>query len=81
MTKMMKFSDERCINGVNVMIPKINTIWKHIDSGRLYSILTVSNITATKDDDPITVVYVDSVGVSYSHPLHFWYGRMIPYNP
>lgn len=52
-------------------IPKIGSKWKH-KSGKIYEVVTVSNLKATKSDYPITVVYKDDNEDIWSRTLEKW---------
>lgn len=54
------------------------TVWKHEPSGRLYQVLTITNEFATREDYPVTVVYMGSDLKVWSRPLSKWYDSMTP---
>lgn len=55
--------------------PANNSKWKHT-SGKIYRVLMLTNLSATKEDYPITVVYEDSKGDIWSRPLSKWHDSM-----
>jgi hypothetical protein len=59
----------------SLSLPEVNSRWQH-HSGMVYQVLCISNLKATKPDYPVTVVYVDTDGDIWSHPLEFWHNRM-----
>lgn len=56
--------------------PIKNSKWKHT-SGKIYRVLMLTNLSATKEDYPITVVYEDQSGEIWSRPLSKWHASMI----
>ena len=55
--------------------PKSGSVWKH-HSGRLYTVLFMTNIDEDDPKYPRTVVYVGANGKLWSGPLNDWYRRM-----
>lgn len=66
---------ENAHNLANLVLPERQSKWKH-HSGTVYEVLYITNLKATKPDYPVTVVYQDSEGEVWSHPLEFWHSRM-----
>jgi hypothetical protein len=63
-------------NGRNEMtalvVPEVGGQWTHKKTGSTYGVLHVSNLHATRDGWPITVVYEDDEGRVWSRPLTEW---------
>ena len=55
--------------------PKKNSKWQHT-SGKIYRVLLLTNLSATKEDYPVTVVYEDPNGDIWSRPLTNWHSSM-----
>lgn len=54
---------------------KINSRWKH-SSGRIYSVITLTNLESTREDYPVTVVYQGESGTIWSRPYSDWHRSM-----
>lgn len=56
--------------------PAISSIWQHY-SGRLYTVLMITNEANTNPNYPVTVVYMNvNTGSRWSRPLFDWHRSM-----
>ena len=55
-------------------LPKIGEKYRHTTSGRIYWVITITNITSTRKEYPVTIVYenVDN-GSLWSRPASDWW--------
>jgi hypothetical protein len=51
---------------------KPNTYWLH-KNGNLYSVLMITNQDSTREEYPVTVVYIGLNGKVWSRPLSDWH--------
>lgn len=56
--------------------PNPKSTWKHKHTGNKYTVITVSNESATREDYPVTVVYQGEDGEIWSRPITRWYESM-----
>ena len=58
-------------------IPRKWSKWLHEKKNKTYTVIAISNRTATDPRYPITIVYKDSNGEVWSRPFTEWYGSMV----
>jgi hypothetical protein len=56
-------------------IPEKESFWKHKDTGRIYQVIVVSNLSATRAGWVKTVVYKDEYQKRWSRPMNEWHER------
>lgn len=61
-------------------VPEINSVWIHTSGTEPYIVLLITNLDATKDDYPVTVVYQGTDGKVWSRKLSDWHRSMTPKN-
>lgn len=63
------------MNQIRHALPAIGSTWLST-KGKVYTVLMISNVRATRSDFPVTVVYQDTDGEIWSRPFGEWYERM-----
>ena len=61
------------------MIPEIGSTWKH-RSGRIYTVVFITNVGFINQKYPVTVVYRGENGNVWSRPLSDWDGSFTKIN-
>jgi hypothetical protein len=57
--------------------PKKDSVWQHKTTGETYTVIVVSNKSATRFGWDITVVYRDYCREVWSRPLSEWNDKLI----